>query len=809
MADSNAATDTDTYDLPDAVTGPDPYRVKPYVVQPDAKPAVPYNPSASANAGLLAISPAPANNNAATLGVTPPVQTASLSSPPARMPVPQPQSSGGEIPTAGVGQQGAKPAWEQAKFQIMGPESGGKNVYNYKHDQDPSYYTASGKFQMVDSTYREGAALAGIDISHWPEAINAPDDVQDRIAHAIYDKYGFAPWDKQHGGPLNPDGSKAGSNASTLGVSFENLRQQYLQRNPAGYDPASLNPRLEELTRQQMAAEQPLIDARMRRQQEEEKEADEQYKHLQKDLDDPALKPWTQKPPAPDPIGGLASLGSVFAAFASAFSHTPAIAAMNGMAAAIDARNAGNEKQYDDAFKAYKYNADIALKRNEIQQKAYDAAWARVKENPELGLAELRSVATVFNDEKSLLQLESGNLEEADKINRSRQENADKWAIEIEKLNPDLRFGGIKGSGDDAFMRARIQQHMADGDDNNTATTKAWHELNDAKAQTRLGGTVAGSQLNDIKNDFRKANPKASEGELDRMANAALAESKKIGSSNPKTMTFLAFKAKHIAEGDSEGEATMKAYTDIAVGGGKPVDDDTLDLSARLFLETGHMPPLGIGGSAIRTQILTKAAGIAKEKGYSAEDVVAIQSGVKADQATLTTLTKSLGGTRNFEGTAEREMNLAKEYMEKGAGRSGIPVVNRWIQAGRAGIEGDPDVTQFNTALTSFKNEYAKIMSSPGGNNQQTTDAARAEAEQIINGSQTKQQLLANMDAMRRGMANRIDSIEAEINETQSRLRHPSPGGTGGATASGPAAPASGTVIRYDKAGNRIVDPPT
>jgi hypothetical protein len=517
----SGSTDTDTLDLPPPVSGPDRFAVKPYVLQPDAKPVAPYQTAAAlgvAPGGAIGVWPPPGNTpgpmvgpnvqasvrpdgtvaytpptpldqtvatlgvqtpntNAATLGVKPPVQPASLSSPMITSPADRSDRNEGDD-------------WATARQKIMKPESGGKNLWNYRHDENPGYFTASGLFQIVDSTWREGGQLAGIDVSQWKHAIDAPDEVQDQVAHALYKKYGYAPWTKKEGGPLNSDGSTGGG--ANSGDQYYQRAWQMLGGKP--YDPSSINPELERLFRAREAAEQPIMDANLRRQQRDEAEAEEQYDRLkrERDLNDPALRPWTQKPPQPDPVGGLASLGSIFAAFASAFSHTPAIAAMNGMAAAIDARNDGNQKQYDEAFKAYQYNAKLALDRNEIQQKAYDAAWAKVKEDPELGLAQLKSVAQIFNDEQTLLTLESGNLESADKINTGRTEAATKLAKELASID---QFGMFGPSSKDPLYQTYINRikelelppyNMSPQD----AQLQSQKEYSDAKR----GNTVAGQR---------------------------------------------------------------------------------------------------------------------------------------------------------------------------------------------------------------------------------------------------------------------------------------------------------------------------
>jgi hypothetical protein len=541
-------TDDDVLDAPAPdKSATDPYRVAAFVPQPDAKPVAPYQPSIPAsNAGLLGIWPPPGSTPGPMTGPStqtsirsdgtvapqrPPVdprrdlvdrlgiqssgevppdlvpntgnppsppgaiQTASLATAPAHVNArtlgafpPQPPS-----PDDNVGAGSAKPPWQQARLMIMGPESGGQNVFNYRHNEGPQF-SASGLFQITDSTWRDGGKLAGIDVSQWQHAIDAPPEVQDKVAEALYNSRGFSPWSTQAGGPLNLDGSKAAGNARSLGVgaSYDDYLRRALAMNPRGYDPSSINAQLRANYEAQRAAEQPLIEARQRIQQREEAEADEQYSRMktEEDLNNPALQPWTQKPPQPDPVGGLASLGSVFAALASGFSHTPGVAAMNGIAAAIDARNEGNQKQYDEAFKAYQYNANLALKRNAIVQEAYDKAWARVKENPELGLAELRSVAQIYGDERTELLAESGNLEEADKINQARITNAQKLAESLAKLDQTAMFGPAKGSPEYQLYIQERDKLVAAGTDPYEASKIA----NEAYEQRMRNKSVAGQR---------------------------------------------------------------------------------------------------------------------------------------------------------------------------------------------------------------------------------------------------------------------------------------------------------------------------
>ena len=88
---------------------------------------------------------------------------------------------------------------ETARKQIVARESGGNpTVLNYVAQQDPTAYargaTASGKYQFVNSTWREGLQLAGLDPAKYATARDAPEAVQDQVFDAVYAKYGTKPW---------------------------------------------------------------------------------------------------------------------------------------------------------------------------------------------------------------------------------------------------------------------------------------------------------------------------------------------------------------------------------------------------------------------------------------------------------------------------------------------------------------------------------------------------------------------------------------------------------------------------------------
>jgi hypothetical protein len=80
-------------------------------------------------------------------------------------------------------------------------ESPNGNVRNYRYDPT---HTASGYYQITDSTWRDIAPAAGIDTKQYPTAMSAPYGVQTDAATALYNQRGFSPW-----APYNPRLSNA------------------------------------------------------------------------------------------------------------------------------------------------------------------------------------------------------------------------------------------------------------------------------------------------------------------------------------------------------------------------------------------------------------------------------------------------------------------------------------------------------------------------------------------------------------------------------------------------------------------------
>jgi hypothetical protein len=98
-----------------------------------------------------------------------------------------------------------------------------------------------------------------------------------------------------------------------------------------------------------------------------------------------------------------------------------------------------------------------------------------------------------------------------------------------------------------------------------------------------------------------------------------------------------------------------------------------------------------------------------------------------------------------------------------------IPLLNRPWREVQDKFAGNPNMTRFNTALTTVASEIGKIVSGSTGA-AGVTDNARKEIESLFPRNGTLKQLYAAADVLRREMKNREDAQSAQLAETKSRL---------------------------------------
>ena len=148
---------------------------------------------------------------------------------------------------------------------VVGPQGG----YNPSVGRVTGPSSASGIYQMIDPTWRAAAAKAGIDTEKYPRAINAPPELQDKAAEALYREQGLAPWAPYNSRLAAATGYQGGGQDTVI-PSGPRLQRRDLQNVadtgggvpgtppvpvPPGVNPQAMNALLIELAQRNAAAE--------------------------------------------------------------------------------------------------------------------------------------------------------------------------------------------------------------------------------------------------------------------------------------------------------------------------------------------------------------------------------------------------------------------------------------------------------------------------------------------------------------------------------------------------------------------------
>lgn len=216
---------------------------------------------------------------------------------------------------------------------------------------------------------------------------------------------------------------------------------------------------------------------------------------------------------------------------------------------------------------------------------------------------------------------------------------------------------------------------------------------------------------------------------------------------------------------------------------------DALVNAATRYNIDGTLPPLGMGkaGAKTRGAILDMAAELAK--GIDPTDQRLKQISTKANASALSDITKREAQVSSFERTFTKNADIVENLATK-LDQSGSPIIQKWINAGKKRIAGDPDIAAFDIAIKSAQNEYTKIVSGSMGN----TAIAQSEIkriEDLLNNAQTIDQVKAVLNIMRQETANRM----AGFKEEKDRLRGDISAKPAAAATATPAPAAPGGIV--------------
>jgi len=205
-------------------------------------------------------------------------------------------------------------------------------------------------------------------------------------------------------------------------------------------------------------------------------------------------------------------------------------------------------------------------------------------------------------------------------------------------------------------------------------------------------------------------------------------------------------------------------------GGGLLSPESVVNAATRYNMD-GTLPPnLGRGTQGPRqtAQILNEAARQAAVRGDTPETQRIAQLANKSNAVALSKLETQQTMVGAFEKNFTKNADIAQELSNK-VDRTGIPLINKWVNAGKRSITGDPDISAFDASVKATVNEYGKIVGGGTGSSA-TAQGEIAKIEGLLNAAQTPQQVKSVLDLMRRETANRMSAFEDQKAELKGSM---------------------------------------
>lgn len=198
------------------------------------------------------------------------------------------------------------------------------------------------------------------------------------------------------------------------------------------------------------------------------------------------------------------------------------------------------------------------------------------------------------------------------------------------------------------------------------------------------------------------------------------------------------------------------------------IDPETIDTLAEAYRKVGASAvPYGMQKNNPMLMPAVVQAALHKEEmnGGNANSLIYGQMLAKAGQQSMGQLTKQQELVGAFEKTAGKNLDLVLDKSQQ-ADRTGVPIINRWLNAGKVAITGDKDVILLNNTIGTAMDEYAKVLSGSMGNTA-LSDAKIKQAQGMLSSAQTPEDIKAVVALMHQEMDNRTSSFV----DQQSELR--------------------------------------
>jgi hypothetical protein len=179
----------------------------------------------------------------------------------------------------------------------------------------------------------------------------------------------------------------------------------------------------------------------------------------------------------------------------------------------------------------------------------------------------------------------------------------------------------------------------------------------------------------------------------------------------------------------------------------------------------------GKSGQALIAAVRKRQVELANGSGMAPQDITANRANVGALSATLKDRQKYASAVQNLNGTLDRQAGLVESLLAKGAANGQSPILNRWIQAGRKQIAGDPDVTALDIAIRGLGREHQRVLTGPLSN-AQLQQGAQDTADSLVNAAMTPEQIRAAIKTMKAEARNGLDQNNATLADLKQQLSH-------------------------------------
>lgn len=213
--------------------------------------------------------------------------------------------------------------------------------------------------------------------------------------------------------------------------------------------------------------------------------------------------------------------------------------------------------------------------------------------------------------------------------------------------------------------------------------------------------------------------------------------------------------------------------TNIHVTTPGPTDGSNIpEWKIQMFLRTGQYPAFGADRGGLLRQnfdaaVTNYTAAKNGQPGLSGDDMAMQGANFAADKKSLADIQPKYDAVTAFMNTADANQVLLKEVLSK-VPSTGITGLNGLARAASQ-VLGSDDMAQFNAAVKTLNDEYARIISQPNLSGV-LTDSAREEMKSVLSPNAQPSQILRALETVGREGHNRQLMFKQQLDEIRGRM---------------------------------------